>query len=180
MTTTLSARRVRGIYSKGGKTQQSLRGKGSNLPEYLEQPEGQVVIASTPNPLAKPLTPEQRQADLREPEALSLENRDRLLDSDRPTLRVRRGNGNKNRVVPLHPELQTALIAAAGYGAVGQGRFMETSRTTAWRRPQVGAELATSRCRLPQSKTRSELICRQAGARAGVAGLSAKRQLRLS
>ena len=45
-------------------------------------------------------------------EALALEKRDLFLDSDRPTLHVVRGKGNKARVVPMHPELQTALIAA--------------------------------------------------------------------
>ena len=54
-TTTLSARRARGIHPKGDKTQQSLRGKGSYLPEYLEPPEVQTVVASAPNPPAKPV-----------------------------------------------------------------------------------------------------------------------------
>ena len=41
------------------------------------------------------------------------------LDSDRPTLVVRQGKGRKARVVPVHPELQTALTAATSFGTVG-------------------------------------------------------------
>ena len=50
MTTTQSKHRARGIHAIGGKTHQPLPGNGSNLPEYPEQPEAQVVISSAPNP----------------------------------------------------------------------------------------------------------------------------------
>ena len=132
-TTAISMRRARGIHPKGVKTQQSPREKGSKLPEYLERAEIQAVIAAAPNPLAKLLMLEQWRAGLRVSEALALEKRDLFLDSDRPTLRIRRGKGNRARVVPMHPELQSALIAATSYGAIGQGRLIDVSRTTAWR-----------------------------------------------
>ena len=151
-TTTLSARRIRGIHPKGGETQQSLRGKGCNLPEYLERPEVRTVIASAPNLPAQLLMLGQRRAGLRVSEALALEKRDLILDSGRSTLRLLRGKGNKSRVAPLHPELQTALIAATSYGAVGQAWFTETSSTTAWRRAQVAAELAMQRGQLASSR----------------------------
>ena len=151
-TTALSTRRVRGIHPKGGKTQQLLREKGSNLPEYLERPEVEAVIAAAPNPIAKLLMLEQWRAGLRVSEALALEKRDLFLDSDRPTVRVRRGKGNKTRVVPMHPELQIALIAATSYGAIGQGRLVDVSRTTAWRWVQAAAELATERGQLPPGR----------------------------
>ena len=147
MTTTLSARRIRGIHPKGGETQQSLRGKGSNLPEYLEQPEVRAVIASAPNLPAQLLMLERR-AGRRVSEALALEKRDLILDSGRSALRLLRGKGNKSRVAPLYPELQTALITATSFGAVEQERFIETSRATAWRWVQVAAELAMQRGRL--------------------------------
>ena len=150
--TTVSTRRTRGIYSKRVGLQQSLREKGSNLPEYLERAEIEAVIAAAPNPLAKLLMLEQWRAGLRVSEALALEKRDLFLDSDRPTLRVRRGKGNKTRVVPLHPELQTALIAATSYGAVGQGRLIAVSRTTAWRWVQAAALLATELGQLPPGR----------------------------
>ena len=62
--------------------------------------------------MAKLLILEQWRAGLRVSEASALENRDLFLDSGWPTLRVRRGKSNKARVVPMHPKLQTALIAA--------------------------------------------------------------------
>ena len=65
---------------------------------------------------------------------------------------VKSGKGNKARVVPLHPELQTALIAATCYGAVGQGRLVDVSRTTAWRWAQAAAQLATHRGQLPPGR----------------------------
>ena len=60
-------------------------------------------------------------------EALALEARDLHLGSDRPTLVVRRGKGRKPRVVPVHPELQTALTAATSFGTVGQGGLIDVS-----------------------------------------------------
>ena len=69
------------------------------------------LIAAAPNPKAKLIMLEQWRAGLRVSEALTLEARDLHLDSDRPTLVVRQGKGRKDRVVPVHPELQTALTA---------------------------------------------------------------------
>ena len=128
--------------------QQSPRAKGSSLPEYLERPEIEAVIAAAPNPIARLLMLEQWRAGLRVSEALALEKRDLFLDSDQPTLRVRQGKGNKPRVVPLHPELQTVLVAATSYGAAGQGRLVDVSRTTAWRWVQAAARVAVERGQL--------------------------------
>ena len=151
-TTVVSTRRARGIHPKRAGLQQSPRAKGSNLPEYLERAEIEAVISAAPNPIAKLLMLEQWRAGLRVSEALALEKRDLFLDSDRPTLRVGRGKGNKARVVPLHPELQTALIAATSYGAVGQGRLIDVSRTTAWRWVQAAAQTAMDRGQLAQGR----------------------------
>ena len=92
--------------------QQRVRDKGSNLPEYPERAEIEAVIAAAPNPMAQLLMLEQWRAGLLVSETLALEKRDLFLDSDRPTLHVRQGKGNKARAVTMHPELQTALIAA--------------------------------------------------------------------
>jgi integrase len=151
-TTAVNTRKARGIHPKRVGLQQRPREKGSNLPEYLERQEIEAVIAAAPNPLAKLLMLEQWRAGLRVSEALALEKRDLFLDSDRPTLRVRRGKGNKARVVPLHPELQTALIAATSYGGVGQGRLIDVSRTTAWRWVQAAARLAIERGQLASGR----------------------------
>ncbi len=102
--------------------------------------------------MAKLLMLEHWRAGLRVSEALALEKRDLFLDSDRPTLRVRRGKGSKSRVVPMHPELQIALITATSYGAVGQRRLIDASRTTAWRWVQAAAQLATERGQFPAGR----------------------------
>ena len=113
--------------------QQLPREKGCSLPEYLETAEVNALIAAAPNPQARLVMLEQWRAGLRVSEAIALEVRDFHLDSDLPTLRVRQGKGRRTRVVPLHPELRTAFIAATSFGAVSQGRLINVSRTTAWR-----------------------------------------------
>ena len=87
-TTALSTRRVRGIHAKGGNTQQLLRGKGSNLPEYLERTEVETVIAAVPNPMAKLLMLEQWRDGLRVSEALALVKRDRAGKSQAPGVMI--------------------------------------------------------------------------------------------
>ena len=66
-------------------------------------------------------------------EALALEPRDMRLDTDWPTLRIRECQRRKSREVPVHRELQGALVAATSYGAFGGGPLVDVSRTTAWR-----------------------------------------------
>ena len=86
---------------------------------------------------------EQWRAGLRVSEALALETRDLHLDTERPTLRVRQGKGRKARVVPMHPELQTAFIAATSFGAVGQSRLIDVTRITTWRWVQQAVQRVT-------------------------------------
>ena len=81
-------------------------------------------------------------AGLRVAKALALEPRDLCLDTDRPTVRIREGKGQKSREVPVHPELQAAIIAATSYGAVGGGPLVDVSRTTAWRWVHLAAKRA--------------------------------------
>ena len=150
MTTAVSRRRrPRRVNLKSAVLQQSPGGKGSTLPEYLEAHEVSALIAAAPNPQARLLILEQWRAGLRVAEALALEPRDLRLDTDRPC-----GSGKargKSREVPVHPELQAAIIAATSYGAVGaapwstfhgrrpgggsswrqSGRLMRASRTAA-------------------------------------------------
>ena len=141
-TTSLSTRRVRGIHPKGGKTQRKPRGKGSTLPEYLEALEVQVLIAAAPHPRAKLLMLTQWRTGLRFSEALALERTDLSLNSDLPTLRVRRGKGGKSRVVPVHPELQNSLTSVLEFVDVGDGRITDVDRSTAWRWVQAAVRRA--------------------------------------
>ena len=134
MTTTSSIRRRgRGLHPRRDPVQQLTGAKHRTLPEYLEAAEVQAVLDAAPNPRAKLLILLQWRAGLRVSEALALEPRDLSLDTDRPTLRVRQGKGGKARVVPVHPELQAALIAVLNYADVGRGKIISASRSTAWR-----------------------------------------------
>ena len=142
-TTALSTRRARGINPKRRVLQHLPREKSCSLPEYLEVPEVNALIAAAPNPQARLVMLEQWRAGLRVSEALALETRDPHLDTERPTLRVRQGKGRKARVVPMHPELQTAFIAATSFGAVGQGRLIDVTRITTWRWVQQAVQRVT-------------------------------------
>ena len=106
--------------------QQIPRKNGFTLPEYLEMAEVNALIAAAPNPMARLTMLEQWRAGLRVSESLALEARDLHLDPDRPTLVVRQGKGRKGQVVPVHPELQTALTATTSFGTVDQGRSVGT------------------------------------------------------
>ena len=153
MTTTLpSMRRSRGVNRKRADLQQNPGAKGYRLPEYLEAPEVNAVIAAAPNPQARLLMLEQWRAGLRVSEALALETRDLHLETARPTLRVRQGKGRKARVVPVHPELQAALIAATSFGAVSDGQLVPVSRVTAWRWVQQAVKRATEAGQLPAGR----------------------------
>ena len=90
------------------------------LPEYLDAHEVDALIRAAPNPRARLLFLIEWRAGLRISEALSVEIHDLSLDSDRPTIRVRRGKGSKARIVPMDAELHAALTSALQFGNVGQ------------------------------------------------------------
>ena len=52
--------------------------------------------------------------------------------SNLPTVHVRRGKGAKPRIVPVHPELHSALASSLQFGNIAQGdRPIKASRSTA-------------------------------------------------
>ena len=68
-------------------------------------------------------------------EALALEVWDLSLDSGLPTIRVRPGKGAKPRIVPVHPELHSALASSLQFGNIALGgKLIKASRSTADRR----------------------------------------------
>ena len=78
------------------------------VPEYLEPPEVQALIQAAPHADSQMLMLEQWRAGLRI-EALALEVGDLHLVADPPVLKVPQGKGRKDRLVPIHGELQAAL-----------------------------------------------------------------------
>ena len=94
----------------------------------------------------------QWRAGLRVSEALALEPADLSLDSDQPTILVRQGKGNRSRIVPIHPELQNALVTVLQFASVGKDRVISVYPTTAWRWVQVAAKRAVTLGGLPPGK----------------------------
>ena len=128
-------RRPRGQYPK----QRDSERRPNPLPEYLEAHEVDALIRAAPNPRASLLFLVQWRAGLRVSEALALEVRDLSLDSGLPTIHVRRGKGAKPRIVPVHPELHSALSSSLQFGNIVQGdRLIRASRSTADRWIRLG------------------------------------------
>ncbi len=112
---------------------QSPGSKGRTLPEYLDKPEIDAVIQAAPHPQAALLMLMQWRAGLRVSEALAVEVADLKLESERPTLTIRQAKGGRSRVVPVHDELRLAFSNTIVYGQVRRGRFIQVTRSTAWR-----------------------------------------------
>lgn len=120
------------------------------LPEYLEADEVNALVCAAPNSRAALLSLVQWRAGLRVSEALALEVRDLSLDSDLPTIHVRRGKGAKPRIVPVHPELHNALASSLQFGSVAQGdRLIRASRSTAGRWIRAATEKAVEAGTIP-------------------------------
>ena len=150
-TTAMSRRRrPRGRYPKRADSEPEKRGR--KLPEYLEADEVNAIIRVAPNPRARLLMLEQWRAGLRVSEALDLEVRDLSLDAAHPTIRVRAGKGGRSRLVPVHPELHSALNSALSYGSISQGRIIEAHPATAWRWVRTAVKRAEELGALPAGK----------------------------
>ena len=103
------------------------------LPEYLEADEVGAIVRAANDPRARLLTLEQWRAGLRVSEALALEVSNLSLDANSPTRKVRSGKRRRARVVPVHPELESAFRIELSYGKVSEGRLIDMHRVTAWR-----------------------------------------------
>ena len=108
--------RPRGQYPK--KADQAFEALANRLPEYIDAHEVNALLRAAPNPRARLLMMIEWRAGLRVFEALALEVGDLSLDVELPTLRVRQGKGRKARIVPVHPELHSALSSALQFGNI--------------------------------------------------------------
>ena len=102
------------------------------LPEYVEAHEVDALKRAAPNPRARLLFLIEWRAGLRISEALAVERRDLSLETDRPTIRVRRGKGSRARIVPVHTELQFGSVSP-------DDRLVRAPRPTAdrWIKPSA-------------------------------------------
>ena len=123
-------RRARGQYAK--KAEQATELVVKKLPEYIEAHEVNTLLRAAPNPRARLLMIIEWRAGLRVSEALALKVGDLSLDVELPTLRVRQGKGRKARIVPVHPELHSALSSALQFGNIDtEDKIVKASRSTA-------------------------------------------------
>ena len=122
--------------------QQSTAPSVASLPEYLERQEIDALIRLAPSPRASLLMLLQWRAGLRVSEAVAVEVPDLSLDGEHPTLRVRRGKGNRVRMVPVHPELRVALRTLVAYTEARRGPLVGVGRSQAWRWVQTAAQRA--------------------------------------
>ena len=157
-------RRPRGQHPRTRRNGQEASAR--HLPEYLEAHQVETLIHAAPNSRARLLFLIEWRAGLRISEALALEIRDLALESDLPSIHVREGKGRKPRMVPVHPELQAALISALEFGDVGRDdRLIRASRATADRWIKTAAAKAEELGSIPPGRHISNHTLRHSYAR---------------
>ena len=110
------------------------------------------MVNAAPHGQARLLMLEGWRAGLRVSEAVALEVQDLQLDGDNPTLRVRRGKGGKDRIVPVHPELAAAFRQLVDFGNVRRGVIVTASRSPAWRWTKEALARAQERGTIPAGR----------------------------
>ena len=123
-----------------------------SLPEYLESDEVNHLISCAPNTDCGLLMVIQWRSGLRISEALRLEVRDLHLDAEPRVLRVRRGKGGKDRLVPVHNELWAAVGNHLRYRRISNGPLVKVNKSTAWRWYKIALAEAQSRGLIPQGR----------------------------
>lgn len=137
------------------------------VPEYLEKSEIEALIACCPPDDARQqlLILLQWRAGLRRTEATNLARSDLFLDGETPTLKVRQGKGNKARIVPVHPELRSALKAYVWARPKGDTLLGVTDSTTVWRWVKAAAARAVSEGKIPAGRKIATHTLRHSAAR---------------
>ena len=136
------------------------------LPEYLTASEVDVMLDCAPHEDARLLMLIQWRAGLRISEALALTWADVRFDDESPTVRVRRGKGNRPRMVPLHSELKVALKLVSDYKRKRlNDRIISCDRSTAFRWIKAAFDRAVERGQLPAGRKVSTHTFRHSYAR---------------
>ena len=154
-------RKQRGLQSRAS----SFVARRYGLPEYLEKAEVEALVAAAPNVDSEVLMLIQWRAGLRISEALALEAADLSLGSDSPTLRVRQGKGNRDRIVPVHPELSAGLANHIRYRRLASGRLVTVHKSTAWRWVKAAAAKAMDSGTIPVGRRVATHTLRHSAAR---------------
>ena len=112
---------------------QSVRHRRKTLPEYLEASEVAVMLEHGVSVRHKLIMQIQWRAGLRVSEVLALDSSDLRIDADPPHIFVRAGKGDKDRLVPMHPDLRRDIQLGYNFEFIGRGPLFEgTTRQSAW------------------------------------------------
>lgn len=136
-----------------------------SLPEYLEVPEVEALMLQAPHAQARLAMLAQWRAGLRVSEALALEVQDMNFQGDHPTVRIIDGKGSKARLVPMHPELATALRTYLDYSSIRRGKLFSATRSTAWRWVRSALARAIELHQIPQGRSVGTHTLRHSAAR---------------
>ncbi|MCY4529039.1 MAG: site-specific integrase [Chloroflexi bacterium] len=138
---------------KRGMQQSTGKDAARPLPEYLTASEIGVMLDCAPHAELRLLMLIQWRSGLRISEALALTWADIQPDDDNPTVRVRQGKGKRPRMVPLHPELRSALGLVAGYQRPRlHERVVAYDRSTAFRWTKAALQRAVERGQLTEGR----------------------------
>ncbi len=136
------------------------------IPEYLDAPEIEALIANAPHTDCELVMMLQWRAGLRISEALNVEVQDLHLVAEPPVLRVRFGKGGKSRLVPIHGELRAALLNQIRFRRISIGRLFEVKATsTAWRWYKKARAGAIEKGGIPQGRWMATHTLRHSAAR---------------
>lgn len=142
------------------------KSKRQSLPEYLEKPQIDSLYSVLADPRHRLHFLLQWRAGLRVAEACGLAAQDLFLEGEHPTLKVRRGKGNRARIVPVHQELRTALMAFTSFGDRRQAAsLLGVSASQAWRWVQAAYARAVAAGKMPAGKRIGTHTLRHSAAR---------------
>ena len=131
----------------------------------MEPSEVEALIQAAPHADAAMVMLTQWRAGLRIAEALALEVGDLHLAADPPVLKVRQGKGRKDRLVPIHGELQVALSNHMRYKRLTAGPLVCVNSSTAWRWYKAALAQAQQNGEIPQGRRVATHALRHSAAR---------------
>jgi integrase/recombinase XerD len=142
------------------------KSKRQALPEYLEKPQIDALYSVLEDPRHRLHFLLQWRAGLRVAEACAIAAQDLFLEGAHPTLKVRRGKGNRARIVPVHEDLRTALMAFTSFGDRRQAdSLLGVSESQAWRWVKGAYARAVAAGKMPAGKKIGTHTLRHSAAR---------------
>ncbi len=108
----------------------------------------------------------QWRAGLRVSEAINVTVADVSLKSKTPEIKVRQGKGKKDRLVPIHAELNNALTTVIGFTKIPPGRpLINTTRQRVWQWYKESLKRCVAAGAIPEGKPCKTHTLRHSAAR---------------